>query len=491
MVPLLISLFLIFSTHTFSQSIELIGVGEGSRIEIAKEEALSDLSQKIMVIVKSEFTSNETQKIETDNWKRQNKEEFESYKSKIISLKTDLPILSPKFQNELYYNVKNTYYIEVLLNSEDKLVYNDRLNSLYNNVSQNYSLIKKEDDSSKKVKLLIDILKDIEEYNKVRIIGIYLGVQNIKNLPVTEQQIKNEIQLYDERIDSIKKIAQKISNVLQENGYKSVYIYAPTTKNSHEITQFGNSLKGNLESITNIVASPSASKYILKGEYTVFKEHMEINYKVYDKYLNVLKGIFLIVHPKAYAKHNTIPKTIDIHPILFKDQIIDKNFKASLLSSYGTDDLSLRKGDSIKLYITMNFSGYYYIMSSCKNQSGEYSYILELDTESTDKNKFIKYYSPEQINQRVEVAEFAISEPYGIETIQLFASTTSIDSLPEVQYDPNTLLYKLNGAPIDHMRSARKRMGKKKGLVNKKRLKNQEDSKSSESILVISSFEEY
>ena len=102
MYRVLFLFFLLFNSSYFPQSFEVKGVGEGPTIEIAKEEALTDLSQKIMVYVKSEFTSNEIQKVESDQWIKQNKEEFDTYKNKIISLKSELPLLSPKFQNEKF-----------------------------------------------------------------------------------------------------------------------------------------------------------------------------------------------------------------------------------------------------------------------------------------------------------------------------------------------------------------------------------------------------
>ena len=162
--------FLLYNSSYFPESFEVIGKGEGPTIEIAKEEALTDLTQKIMVNVKSEFTSNEIQKVENDQWIKQNKEEFDTYKNKIISLKSELPLLSPKFQSEIFYKNKNLYYIEVILNSEDKKVYSDRLNSLYNNINLNYSLSKIDENSNNKTNTLKDILKDINVKQMILII---------------------------------------------------------------------------------------------------------------------------------------------------------------------------------------------------------------------------------------------------------------------------------------------------------------------------------
>ena len=74
--------------------------------------------------------------------------------------------------------------------------------------------------------------------------AILLGSKNIPEIDITEVEIKNQLKKLKEKVDDLDMAARLIAEPIADRD--RIYIYPPTTRDSHEITQFADGVKRRL-----------------------------------------------------------------------------------------------------------------------------------------------------------------------------------------------------------------------------------------------------
>lgn len=423
-----ILLFILLLSHSAIAD-RLSGSGFGPTESEAKKEALADLSQSIKVEVKSEFKSIVSQKNKT----------LDELKTKAIHLKSDIPVLGAEF-DEL--TSSEGYMVEAVLYFSKVRLYElelKRINDLINKNLVNYN---KATSNSVKLEILKTILTNIDQYYKYRIVAQLMHSKKIPEIKIPATEIKNSLTKLGKKADTInfgvKMLAQDIMQ-------KKIFIYPPTTENSSEITQFGSAVKDHLSKYLNTVSTPSAASCFLSGEYQTLKNGIELTCHLIDKDGNTIKTAMTFFLPSAYKNYQIKPSTIDFEKLLQSGHLVSGDFKVDIKTEKGRQNLLYKKDDSMRLFVKMNKPGYlYFIVHNLKKE--KYSYIVNF-TDEPENRKFIYYLNGDYVNKWVELVEFSVVAPFGVETLQLFASTKDlINSLPEYFYDKRTQLYKLSSS---------------------------------------------
>src|SRR5690606_25905350 len=131
------------------------------------------------------------------------------------------------------------------------------------------------------------------------------------------------------------------------------------------------------------------------------------------------------------------PKTSDLESLMKQGIVVGSDLRVELNTSVGKRNLLLRDGTSVKMMVKMNRSGYVYIVGNTFSGDDKFSYLIPFG-EGSAKRDYVLFINADDANSWIEIGEFEVSEPYGTEIIQAYASNTDlVDALPEFYLDDN------------------------------------------------------
>jgi hypothetical protein len=447
------------------------GTGYGKTLDEAKKEALAELAQNIRVEVKSEFLS-----IQTERNKYLNE-----MKSKAIQLKSELPILGAQFSE---MTAKEGFMVDAVLSSSASGVYLKELQNLTGLVSKNLETLKTTVSNEGKADLLRKILAQIEQYYSLRIVAQFLKCENIPELPVTAEDITGRISDLEKKADSMDFGVKLLARSFKKN--ENIYIYPPTAANSSEVTSFGSAVKDRLSKNLKTVGQPEKAGCFLTGSYMILKDGVELSCNLTDKSNKVLASNVVFFLPEAYKSYQVEPVSIDFEKLVKEGYVVSGDFKVDIKTAQGKSDLLYKKGETLKILVKMNKPGYFYLVSHNFKKSN-YSYIINF-TEETGNRKFVYYVDGDSANRWIELGDFEVVAPFGVETLQMVASTDDlVASVPNTFFDKATGLYTISensGTKGKNLASApESALAATRGLIMKKK------SATTEAVLVFTSMD--
>ena len=470
----LIVFFLLIATGLFADIARadgISGTGFGKTLDDAKKEALAELSQNIRVEVKSEFTNIQIEK----------NKNLDELKKKVIHLKSNLPILGVQFSD---LASRDGFMVEATLTAASTLLYEKELAQTADIILKNLQSLKTASTNSEKAGYLKSILTRIDQYYSLRVVAQFLKSEKIPEIPVTAEDISTRLAALEKKADSLDFGVQVLSKSIHAD---KIYIYPPTPENSSEVTQFGSAIKDRLARNLKIVATPDHALCYLTGSYKILKDGIELTCHLTDKDNRAISTALVYFLPQAYAGYATEPVSLDFEKLIQAGHVVTGDFRVDLKTEKGKQDLLYKRGDTMKTLVKMNKPGYFYLVSHNFKKSN-YSYIINFTTEEGNR-KFVYHVNGDDVNKWVELGEFEVVPPFGVETLQLIASTEDlVDSVPATFHDSKTDLFtiespdKKNGKT--HVASnPEKALFTTRGLIIKKK------TATSEAVLVFTSMD--
>jgi len=439
-------IFTLLLGYNVSSAKGITGEGYGSTSAEAKKEALADLSQNIKVETQSMFSSIVTVK----------SDDVEELKKKVIHLKSDLPILGAKFT---VMPMKDQFFVQASLDYKNVKIYETELINIKTTTDKNSKQLAKCKTNTEKKMLLTEILTGIETYDKYRIVAQFIGSQNIPEINVTTAEVKKQLGLLLEKSDTLDFGLKQLAQGIKE---KNIFIYPPTTKNSREITEFASAVKNRLSVYLITAESPTRSKYFLSGEYQILKDRIDLTYTLLNINHDILNTFVTTFSNSAYKDYEIEPRTLDFDNLLKNGVVTSGDLTVKAMLSSGKRDLLFFEGDPLTIMIKMNRPGYFYIVVHTLKKEEKYSYLLDL-FKSHGNRKFIYHVSADDVNKWIALPEFEVVPPFGVETLQVIASTNDlINKVPATIYDYKTKLYKISDNPAEAVVLTR-------GLIRKER----------------------
>lgn len=399
---------------------EIAGEGHGKNIEKARNDALSTLAKNIYVMVESKTFHYQSSKGE---------DEFH-VESKHV---TSVPLLRAKFScNEDSAN----YLCVATLDSKISLqAYEQKITEIVNNINANYaklSFIEK----NKKGELLLDINAQYIQYQKLLLVGNILSQWKL-SFPKPKPTAQKISSLITEQVSSIKSLKMAAKFLTKDITQTDIYVKPVTLKSSTEITPFASALAQEVKSNLHTVRFPRNANYILEGGYIENTDSIQVSYSLSDRFGDTLKSVVVNLQPQSYKNYRTKPLAPDFDQLLHNGYAVSSKFKVHLVTNKGMRDLVFQSGETVKLLMKMNRSGYFYLVGHTKNRESEQSYLLELGNGIGDR-RFISYVNADDVNKWISLGKFEVDEPFGIESLQLMASTgDAYGKLPSYQYESN------------------------------------------------------
>ena len=429
----------------------LTGNGIGDTEDSAKNQALQDLSMKIAVEVKSRIVDF------TEEGGVDKASSATEYSANIVDVKSEMPVLGAIFDT----NVKQTnsgkriWTCTASLDTNTSLpLYEKSLKQLTDKINDNITAAEKKKNKAK-TDIFNTVLTDIEQYNKYATTAIYLGITNPPKPSMTEAEIIAKIKEIQKSADTIDYAGQVIGNKLKK--FKNIYLYPIKPTGSNEITPLSVAIRDNIQKYTGYTTKLDAASYILRGKYSMIndgKNGISIICYVSDRSNNNLKTVTIDLTPESYADIDYQPKTTDFDKLLHEGFVVSNDFNAQLSTSKGREDLLFESTENVKILLKLNRAGYYYIVGYVYKDDEKFAYLLELN-DGTGNRKFVNYINQDDVNKWIELGEFTVEPPYGVESIQVIASTADITTVPATSYDQASGYYIIGGSATEAVKATR------------------------------------
>ena len=411
---------LLFCTSV--QAVTLSGEAYAPTREDARQQALSALSESVLVEVKSIFESEQSSNGYTDATKK-------------MSSVSELPLLGVDYT---VIDKKDEFFCTVLLNGDRSLVlYNAEITQLANSIaSLNKKQLAQKSDKNHRHQTLNLLITDLEQYNKHQTVARFLGGE--VKIPMTVQMtdVRSELLSIEAAAPSVDIAARILTRDLPVHQY---VVQAAMPEGAKRATKLSRLLKDNIERHLKTKQDVMEGEYQLKGSYEILKDGVSVTYRVIDPRGSTVATRIAKLSSSAVKNIEYKPASLDFDKLLHEGYVVSNDFKASLNTNQGNEGLVFTEGETIELFVKLNHPGYFYLVSH--NTTDEMSYMLELN-ESQGKRAFLRYVNADEVNRWLSLGEFEVTAPYGVENMQLIASDKDlINHLSNVKYDPELELY--------------------------------------------------
>jgi len=232
-------------------SLEITGVGISDTEDGAKKAALQDLSLRIEADVQTEVID----KIE--ELKTNGITVSDEYTKSVVNIKSEIPLYGYILNS---YKKGKFWYCDAKLSTSSSLnIYSEKLKETKNEIDKNLSLLKTASGNRLKIDLASKNLTYIKQFYKLKTVVLSLGGKEFPEISTTEEEMRSIIMSLEGKADDIQTAVKMISDRIKDK--KGIYVFPPTPRDSHEITQFAGALKYSIENAINAAPSPDTSTY--------------------------------------------------------------------------------------------------------------------------------------------------------------------------------------------------------------------------------------
>ncbi len=389
-------LFLFMCLISFNAySADLQGIGYGSTMEEAKQEALSDLSASVKVQVYS--------KHEQTTYKNKNK--IKSDYTRWTKLSTNVPLLNPS----IYYSKENGKYKATAV-IDNPALYSKKLTDIAERIDEMTKNIKTGSDKTLNYRVLKSVQSLYDEYESYQAVADVLGIKDYLLPRISSAEALKMILEMQETPPSLEVAAEVLTKDMNE---KNIYVAPVMYAGKENITEFGAFFKDMLSTKVNSVEVEEDGRNKLRCSYTQSGNDIIMACSLITGVSKVLKSSAVKI-PKELVTMQAVPKT-DTSSILNTYIPPKTDYKIWIKISTDGDPTFLREDEPFTLFVKANKAGYIYFITMNNAVDGEAN-ILPLDW----NNKFIKYIDEKNINKWICIGHYRVKAPFGSESLYAF-----------------------------------------------------------------------
>lgn len=283
---LLISVQMLWSASAVWAQVVLTESAWGATSAAARQEAQAALSYSIAVQVESVTESN--QQLANDQFTQSARQQ--------VVLRSQLPILGAETQVQPQ---DGQFLATITLRSEAALpLYRSRLTELSRNIQQNWNTAQNLPPEAAYERLQA-LLTDIEQWQKHRLVAQRLGERSLSELEVSTPTVRQRLQALEANPTTLAFAAQVLAAPWKSRG--KIYVYPPTTSSSPEPTEFATLFRTQVASHLQEVTLPAQSEFLLRGEYMITAQGLELIYRLQNWKGETLESRSLRLAPAVYG----------------------------------------------------------------------------------------------------------------------------------------------------------------------------------------------
>jgi hypothetical protein len=464
-----VSLCIYISPSVVLAESTLSAQGHGNNQRTAQEDALSSLSRSIFVSIESDTKTYVNNK-------------GENFFEESSHSKSDIPLMGVEFQCERNKSREfkcNASFDHVKV----ERLYHKKLISLRDDINQQFEVLTKLPINAH-YEHLSRLLASYEQFEKYLSVLIYLSGDNSDQYQPTinKAELKSQLLGQEKRVNSLALASQLLARDMPQTG---VYIFSPNLGGYSMPTEFSKSLLDHLKAELNGTDDKHKAEYFFKGHYQIYPNHILLSYTLSDKENNNISSKVLELDPISYKDYKIEPRNPTLNQQLYRNQIVSSDFNIEMTTDKGDRNLIFEGDEQMSLMVKLNQPGYVYTLGHIDNDNEKLSYLLEMypkdgDTaKSWDKNRFIHYIGPDDVNKWVTLATIGFCHPFGEESLQVFASNRKPNNrtIPKAEWSESLGYYLVS-------MDSKKTVSKLRGAVNISNTK----EKRAESVISYASF---
>lgn len=403
---------------------ELSSSAYGDNQHQARERARSSLASQIFVTIESDSELYDST-------------EGGSYFTSSVLSKTDLPLFGVDLD---CHKASGQQYCTALMDTEKALpLYEKKLADAITDINILEAKLNSVA-TAYRHDHLSNMLSIYEQFDKYSIIVNYLGGQlsTVGTPSISKQELKSQLVDLEHSVASLQLAAELISRDID---YADIYVKPLTLENSREVTPFSTAMLKHVKSQLQTTDDIENANYFLSGYYQIHKKGIQVQYSLKDKKGDTLQTSLVELAPGSYENYRIKPASIDFDQLLHKGYVIKSDFRVEINTNKGSRQLLFLRGEQIEILAKLNRAGYFYIVGHSKNDVLEQSYLLAVNGAGDDR-KFIFYVNADDANRWISLGKFEVIPPFGVESIQVFASEKDpVGHLPGHQYNPDSQYY--------------------------------------------------
>ncbi|MDX9914659.1 MAG: hypothetical protein RBS49_02120 [Sphaerochaeta sp.] len=353
-----------------------------------------------------------------------------------ITVSTSLPILGAALTTSFDGNrIAPLYHTEAVLDASVSLpLYEQELERLANLINSVDFPSLEHADSRIQERQLSQLLSYHDQYERHAYVARALGTEELPPLSHSRYALELKIGALARVNDTYAKAAQSLVQGVEESG---VYVYPPKLDGRGAVTEFAEQLAWAMQDAlgSRSTYNPDRASYFMEGAYTLIddgEEGIHVSYRLEDGQGSVLIASMARLSPTVYEGQRFIPTAYDFQKQLERGEAVDTSFKVEIRINGKREYLSFRRGDELVIEAKANRMCYFYIVGYIFNDDGErFAYLFPLKLDAVGKDMFVHRVSVDQVGQWIivnptwheTVVPIGIIEPYGMEALQLYAST--------------------------------------------------------------------
>lgn len=414
----------------------VVAIGSGLTELAARSDALAALSTILHSQVKSSIEVSELNLKIGDEIV----DATSAYREDII-VSTNLPILGASYTPlSSYYDSQRDvriYQVEAALMASTSLpLYEKELKAVALSINESVEDIEIGVDSLREEEEILLLLSYYEQFQKLSYVAQVFGATELPRLNRSRYTLEALLLELESINDSYEKTARNLTKTFDQGG---VYVYPAKLNGSGGVTEFAEQLAYNM--VNNLgsqaVNDPLRATHYLFGSYTLIedgKKGIYVSYRLEDKVGNVVATSAAQLLPIVYEGQRFIPVAYDFQKQLERGEAVDSSFQIDIRINGKKDYLSFHKYDELVIEARATAPCYFYVVGYVFYDNDErLSYLFPLKLDAVGKDIFVHHVSPEDVNKwiiinptyRGIVVPIEIIEPYGVEMLQIYASTES------------------------------------------------------------------
>jgi hypothetical protein len=279
------------------------------------------------------------------------------------------------------------------------------------------------------------------------------------------QAVKNLSPLSDP-----KDLAKTVKAALDRSNISGVRVVAPVRAENSEVTGLSGQIADELRRELGPPADERAARYALDGTYETIEGRILLRLFLLDASFNTERGFVFVLQNAADRSYRALPSVNGLVEALSRGLVrveladggavpkpgrTDGVMGVDVRTERGRRGLYYHPGDRDQLLVKLDRPGYYYIVGHVEKANTHMSYLMEIG-EPSGGSRFVRRVSAEGTNQWQAVGQFTVEPPFGLEAVQVFATSENPErALPPARLDPSRNLYLIGTDPKDAVKRTR------------------------------------
>lgn len=277
------------------------------------------------------------------------------------------------------------------------------------------------------------LLTELDRVESLLLVYRFLLDAQSPVLPVTREDLLGRLAKLEDALPDLRTAANHLTAQLDAS--MTYYVAPPKPVGSEEVTPFARALTDAVAAGIQVSLTPAGAKRWLTGQYQVTDTHILVTWRVVMPDGRVEQTLVERMARTGAGNLRATAMDRPLDELLQSGLVVSGNLRAEIATNAGSVDGQVFKaGDRIRLLAKLNKPGYFYLLGHVSQQDKEYSYLVELNDPDPGaqpgspeaKRVYVRYVSAAEANRYVELGEFEVSPPFGVERLQLFASTTDV-----------------------------------------------------------------